>query len=175
MAMAVFFFFFFLWPCIELGQNNIFIALESIYILLYRPSLCKQNPKRSLTLFGYISCFTLGLFLIFSPHAIIFIFNPFLFNIFCIVFKQLLKVASWQISYKRTLPMSINSPIWHILLLYIYIYIYIYINWLFSLHGSCRVAWTGPLAWWLAFEIVRENWVQSRSILIKDSKNGTWC
>ena len=34
------------------------IVLEDIYILLNRPSLCKQNPKHSLNLFGDISSLT---------------------------------------------------------------------------------------------------------------------
>ena len=36
------------------------VILEAIYILFYRPTLCKQNPKHSLNLIGDNCCLTKG-------------------------------------------------------------------------------------------------------------------
>ena len=34
------------------GTKKHLVVLEALYILLYRPTLCKQNPKHSLNLLG---------------------------------------------------------------------------------------------------------------------------
>ena len=36
------------------------VVLEALYILLYKPTLCKQNPKHSLNLLGDNCCLTKG-------------------------------------------------------------------------------------------------------------------
>ena len=41
------------------------IVLEALYILLYRPTLCKQNPKHSFNLLGDNFCMTQGDFYFF--------------------------------------------------------------------------------------------------------------
>ena len=116
------------------------IVLEANYILLYSPSLFKQNPKNSLNLFGDISCLTQSGFYFFSSLPLI--FTPPLSNLICIVFKRLLKAVAWQITDEEALVISINSTYCNLLNLHmslsiclfkftctnnIYIYIYIYI------------------------------------------------
>ena len=43
------------------------VVLQALYLLLYRPTLCKQNPKHSLNLLGDNWCLTHGGFWIFFP------------------------------------------------------------------------------------------------------------
>ena len=59
------------------------VVLEVLYILLYRLTLCKQNPKHSLNLLGGNYCLTQGVFFGGGrPHglAIILIFTPLLIH-----------------------------------------------------------------------------------------------
>ena len=45
------------------------VFLDALYILLYKPTLCKQNPKDSLNLLGDNYCLTQGGFNYFSPWS----------------------------------------------------------------------------------------------------------